>query len=89
YTGSCLIVKQNGEVKIRTAADKTEVFMAEMTEEEIREYIESGEPMDKAGSYGIQGTGSRFIERIKGNYQTVVGLNTCLLYKTMKEMQII
>ncbi len=89
YTGSCLIVKKDGEVKKTVLSDKTEVFMAPMTEDEIRSYIETGEPMDKAGAYGIQGIGARFIERINGNYQTVVGLNTCSLCKTLKETGIL
>ncbi|MCD8089145.1 MAG: Maf family protein [Clostridiales bacterium] len=89
YTGSCLIVKRGDSIKKTVLSDKTEVFMTSLSEKEIREYIETGEPMDKAGAYGIQGLGSKFIEEIKGNYQTVVGLNTCSLYKALKENDLI
>ena len=80
YTGMCLISKGQ---KI-LCHDKTEVFMTDISDSEIISYIESGEPMDKAGSYGIQGKGSLFIEKIKGNYNTVVGLNISQLYNIMK-----
>lgn len=52
----------------------TQVTFREMTESEISAYIESGEPMDKAGAYGIQGKGGRFVQRIEGSYHAVVGL---------------
>ncbi|WP_260280134.1 Maf family protein [Proteus terrae] len=52
----------------------THVTFREMTESEISAYIESGEPMDKAGAYGIQGKGGRFVQRIEGSYHAVVGL---------------
>ena len=53
----------------------TSVFFREITPAEIAEYIRGGEPMDKAGAYGIQGEGGRFVERICGDFDTVVGLS--------------
>ena len=53
----------------------TSVFFREISPEEIREYIAGGEPMDKAGAYGIQGEGGKFVERICGDFDTVVGLS--------------
>ncbi len=84
YTGMCLISNKDGKNNTILCYDKTEVFMTDIADDEIINYIESGEPMDKAGSYGIQGRGSLFIERIKGNYNTVVGLNISQLYNIMK-----
>ena len=60
--------------KIFTASEVTEVFFGEMTEEEIREYVATGEPLDKSGSYALQGGATKFIEKIHGDWSNVVGL---------------
>ena len=60
--------------KIFTAAEVTEVFFGEMSEEEIREYVSSGEPLDKSGSYALQGGAAKFIKKINGDWSNVVGL---------------
>ena len=67
----------------------TQVHFYPMSEEEISWYISTGEPMDKAGAYGIQGLGSRFVKAIEGDYSNVVGLPVARLYQEMKIMQII
>ena len=59
--------------------------MGTLTDEDIRSYICSGEPMDKAGAYGIQGRASRWIPRIEGDYFNVVGLPVSLVYKMLRE----
>ena len=59
---------------------------AKRTEAEIRRYIDTGEPMDKAGSYGIQGKFAPFIDRIEGDYYNVVGLPVAYVYQTFKEL---
>jgi septum formation protein len=61
----------------------TDVWMAPMSDAEIAEYVASGEPMDKAGAYAIQGLASRFIERIDGSYSNVVGLPIALTYRLL------
>lgn len=66
--------------------EMTEVKFAEMNEEEIRWYVSTGEPMDKAGAYAIQGLGARFIEGIRGDYFNVVGLPLRLLYQMVNEI---
>ena len=71
--------------KVRTASETTLVTMSELSEEEIREYVATGEPMDKAGSYGIQGLASRWIRRIEGEYSNVVGLPVALVYRMLQE----
>ena len=67
----------------RVAYETTEVKFAVMTRDEIDWYVSSGEPMDKAGAYAIQGLGARFIEEIRGDYFNVVGLPVRLLYKLL------
>ena len=64
----------------------TDVWMAPMSEAEIADYVASGEPMDKAGAYAIQGLASRFIERIDGSYSNVVGLPIALTYRLLREL---
>ena len=53
---------------------KTEVTFSKLTQEEIESYVDTGEPMDKAGAYGVQGYGGVFVEKINGCYYNVVGL---------------
>jgi septum formation protein len=62
----------------------TDVWMAPMTAAEIADYVASGEPMDKAGAYAIQGLASRFVERINGSYSNVVGLPIALVYGLLR-----
>lgn len=62
------------------------VHMEKMDEGEIRDYIKSGEPMDKAGAYGIQGGAARFISALEGDYYTVMGLPLSALWKRIKDL---
>ena len=82
-TGVCLISKANVEV----AAESTWVTMLTLTDEEIRSYVATGEPRDKAGAYAIQGRASRWIPRIAGCYFNVVGLPLALVNAMMEAAQ--
>ena len=62
----------------------TSVWFARMSEREIADYVGSGEPMDKAGAYAIQGLASKFIEKVEGCYFNVVGLPVSLVYRRLK-----
>ena len=62
----------------------TRVWFTELCAAEIDAYTASGEPMDKAGAYAIQGLASKFIRRIEGSYANVVGLPVCLIYKHLR-----
>ncbi len=64
----------------------TDVYFRPLSDEEIRRYVASGEPMDKAGSYGIQGGAAIFCEKIAGDYYNVVGLPICRLGQVLKEI---
>ncbi len=65
------------------ASETTSVTMSEMSEAEIRKYVSTGEPMDKAGAYAIQGRASRWIPRIEGDYSNVVGLPVALVHRML------
>lgn len=71
-SGVCVIEAPSKKKLLRTA--QTHIKMKRITEEEIEMYIRSGEPMDKAGAYAIQGMGKKFIEKIDGSYSNAVGL---------------
>jgi septum formation protein len=79
-TGICL--RRGEEFLIDT--QETRVRFVLLTDEEIEEYVASGEPMDKAGAYAIQGLASKFIDRIEGDYFNVVGLPVSLVYAMLK-----
>jgi septum formation protein len=66
--------------------DKTLVKFAQLTDTEIEWYAKTGEPMDKAGAYGIQGLGGLFIDEIAGNYYNVVGLPLPLVYRLARQL---
>jgi septum formation protein len=70
---------------IQIASATTLVTVCEISDEEIRDYIATGEPMDKAGAYAIQGRASRWIPRIEGDYSNVVGLPVALVYAMLRE----
>jgi len=78
---------QNPELKI--ASETTLVTMCQLSDNEISEYIATGEPMDKAGAYAIQGIASRWIPRIEGDYSNVVGLPVALVYAMLHERGVV
>ena len=80
YTGVAL-ARENLTVDV--FAQMTEVTMYENTREQLMEYIATGEPMDKAGSYGIQGLGAVLVSEIQGDYNNVVGLPVAEVYRRM------
>lgn len=86
YTGVTLLYRSgSGMVQRRVFHESTKVEFFPMTEEEIRRYVQSGECMDKAGAYGIQGLFARYVKKIEGDYNNVVGLPVGRLYQEAKE----
>ena len=79
-TGVCLISPGLEDVRSET----TLVTMSLLSEDDIRSYVASGEPMDKAGAYAIQGIASRWITRIEGDYANVEGLPVALVWRMLK-----
>ena len=82
YTGVCVI--KNGAAQ--SFVERTKVHFRELTRDEINAYIESGEPLDKAGAYGIQGLGRLFVSGIEGDFFNVMGLPVCRLYLILKAL---
>lgn len=85
YTGVTLYRKTGGKTVAETFSEETKVTFYPMTEEEICRYVDSGDPMDKAGAYGIQGPAAAFIQCIEGDYNNVVGLPVAAVYQRWKE----
>lgn len=81
YTGVTAIKCLDGSKEIITFSEPTEVVFYPVDKGEIYEYISTGEPMDKAGAYGIQGKGAAFVKEIHGDYNNVVGLPLARLYQ--------
>lgn len=81
YTGVCLITEEGAH----SFYGKTDVTMYPATDEQLKAYIASGEPMDKAGSYAIQGLGTVFVQGIHGDYNNVVGLPVAEIWQTMQK----
>lgn len=81
YTGVAVFAKGRADIR----HDETRVTFSPMTGDEINWYVKTGEPMDKAGAYGIQGPGGMFVKKVDGNYFTVIGMPLPLLYQMLRE----
>ncbi len=86
YTGVTIIYKRKDKDEEYSFVDKASVTVSEMTNCEIKAYVETGEPMDKAGAYGIQGAFCKYIPKINGDFYTVMGLPIARTYRAIKEM---
>lgn len=85
YTGvAVLIYEKDGKEQIISHAEETKVFVDPMDEQDIKQYVDTGEPMDKAGGYGIQGRFAAYIGRIEGDYYNVVGLPAAYISRQLK-----
>ena len=83
-TGVCLIGSDFEDVRSETTA----VYFSALSDADIRDYIATGEPMDKAGAYAIQGMASRWISKIEGDYSNVVGLPVTLVLEMLRKHQL-
>ena len=82
-TGVCLI-EPGGKVE-DVRSETTEVTFTNISDAEIRSYVATGEPMDKAGAYGIQGVASRWVKKVDGCFYNVMGLPISLVYRMLRE----
>ena len=88
FTGVTVMSREGENVQTLTFHESSQVSFYPMSDREIQDYVHSGEPMDKAGAYGIQGKGAVFVREIQGDYNNVVGLPVARLYQEMKTMGI-
>ena len=72
--------------QVITGTEVSHIFFRPLDPAEIRAYVETGEPMDKAGAYGIQGMGALFIPRLEGDYYNVMGLPVCALAQQLRQL---
>jgi septum formation protein len=72
--------------RLLSHTEVTDIHFRDLTEKEIARYVASGEPMDKAGSYGIQGGAALFVERMHGDYYNVMGLPVCRLWQMLGQV---
>jgi septum formation protein len=86
-SGLCLIDTVTGEKRV--SRDETFVSFRTLSPEEIRAYVLSGEPMDKAGAYAIQGGAGKFVSEVKGSYDNIVGFPSELFLREVRQMGIL
>ncbi len=84
-TSLCVIKEENGKVTEYVDYEVTQIEVKDITDEEIKKWIDTGKPMDKAGAYSIQDEFAVFISKINGNYHSVIGLPTSKLYDVIKQ----
>ncbi|HEY1676526.1 MAG TPA: Maf family protein [Candidatus Sulfotelmatobacter sp.] len=82
--GPSTVSSENKDPLIKVESETTKVTVSEISDAEIHDYVATGEPMDKAGAYAIQGIAARWISRIEGDYSNVVGLPLALVYRLVK-----
>lgn len=89
HTGVTVVIRSGEDFEYFTFDETTDVEMYPMTEMQIREYVATKEPMDKAGAYAIQGIAARYVKGIRGEYSNVVGLPIARLYQEMHKRRLV
>lgn len=85
FTGLCIIIEENGVCKEYKTFDEVKIYLKNMTDNEIEKWLDTGKAMDKAGAYGIQNEFCVFVEKIDGNYDSVVGFPIHKVYDIIKK----
>ena len=84
YTGVCLLIKEHGTVRKKSFSESTDVTFYPVSRGDLKRYVTSGDSLDKAGAYGIQGPFAIHVKGIQGDYNNVVGLPIARLYQELK-----
>lgn len=87
-TGLCVIIEENGKYKEYKTYDEVKVYLKDISEKEIEKWLDTGKASDRAGAYGIQDEFCVHIDKIEGNYTTVVGLPVHKLYDILKTLKV-
>lgn len=85
YTGVTMI-DSRAPCRTLLAVEQSDVAIAQLSDGVIREYVATGEPLDKAGAYGIQGLGGRLVQSVRGSYTNVVGLPLTVMHRLLTEV---
>lgn len=85
YTGICIIIRSNDKEESIIFSESTKVIVQPLSPEEIEDYVDTKEPLDKAGAYAIQGKFGIYIKEIRGDYYNVVGFPIAKIYEKLKE----
>lgn len=88
FSAIALIKKEKSRLKVLSACDVAKVYFRLLSDKEINDYVMSGEPLDKAGGYGVQEKGATFVKKIVGDYYAVVGLPLAKLLDISRKMNI-
>ena len=89
FTGLTIMIERNGEIKEYQTYDESKVYFSEISDEEIDKWISTGKAMDKAGAYAMQEEFGVFVEKIDGNYSTIVGFPIHKVYQILKKENVI
>ena len=85
YTGVCVLTPHHSEIR----SARTDVTFRQMSDDEIEWYIGTGDPLDKAGSYGVQGPACLFVDHLEGNYFNIIGMPVPVLYEMLLNAHVI
>ncbi|HNX13485.1 MAG TPA: Maf family protein [Oscillospiraceae bacterium] len=89
YTGVCLLARKKDKTREMAFCERTAVTMYEITDAELDAYLASGEHMDKAGAYAIQGLAVKFVRKVTGDYSNIVGLPVARVYHELIKLRVL
>ena len=89
FTGICILVRKDGKTREKTFCERTAVTMYPITDAELDAYLSSGEHMDKAGAYAIQGLAVKFVRKVTGDYSNIVGLPIARVYHELSKLNVL
>jgi len=89
FTGVCILVQKDGKTRKKSFYERTSVTMYPITDAELDDYLASGEHLDKAGAYAIQGLAVKFVRKVTGDYSNIVGLPVARVYHQLVKLGVL